>query len=168
MHSRRGDVSADHAHTSFTKFSAMVSHFFFVDRRKECSYIRKRKPRQPIRMRKQILFVDDDPLFIDLARDVLTIQEIEVLAAIDGTEALDLLKTFIPQMIVSDFEMPGMNGVELHSRLQENEATRNIRFVFMTGSSDKTFSEYARTHNIRVFSKSNLVKDLVRLSAELQ
>lgn len=119
-------------------------------------------------MRKQILFVDDDPLFIDLARDVLTIQEIEVLAAIDGTEALDLLKTFIPQMIVSDFEMPGMNGVELHSRLQENEATRNIRFVFMTGSSDKTFSEYARTHNIRVFSKSNLVKDLVRLSAELQ
>lgn len=118
-------------------------------------------------MRKRILFIDDDPLFIDLAKDVLAVQDIEVVAALDGTEALDLLKTFTPQMIVSDFEMPGMTGVELHSRLQENEATRNIRFVFMTGSSDKTISEYARTHNIRVFSKNNLVNDLVRLSSEL-
>jgi CheY-like chemotaxis protein len=119
-------------------------------------------------MRKQILFVDDDPLFIDLANDVLAVQDIEVVAALDGTVALDLLKNFTPQMIVSDFEMPGMNGVELHSRLQQNEMTRNIRFVFMTGSSDRTFSQYARSHNIRVFSKNNLVSDLVRLSSELE
>lgn len=119
-------------------------------------------------MRKQILVVDDDPLYVDLARDVLAVQDIDVVSALDGTAALDLLKTFAPLMIVSDFEMPGMNGMEFHSRLQHDEATRNIRFVFMTGSVDKTITQYCRTHNIQVFSKNNLVSDLIRLTSDLK
>ncbi len=119
-------------------------------------------------MRKQILVVDDDPLYVDLVRDILAVQDIEVVSALNGTAAFDLLKTFTPLMIVSDFEMPGMNGMEFHARLQLDEATRSIPFIFMRGSAERTIMQYCRARNVRVFSKTNLVSDLIRLASELK
>ena len=119
-------------------------------------------------MRKQILVVDDDPLYIDLVRDIFAMREIDVLSSPDATAALSLLKNLTPSLIVSDFDMPEMNGLEFHSRLQESESTKHIPFVFLTGSADISLSQYANQHRVRVFSKNNIVNELLRLSNDLQ
>ena len=120
------------------------------------------------RMRKTTLVVDDDPLYLDLVRDVLAVQEIEALSALSVAEALTLLKTASPTFIVSDFEMPDMDGLAFHEHLQQHQKTKDIPFVFMTGSSDTRLLEYVRQHNISMFSKNNLVKELIRLSNDLK
>jgi CheY-like chemotaxis protein len=114
-------------------------------------------------MRKIVLVVDDDPLFIDLVRDVLAVHDIDILSAPQGIAALALLKTVFPSLIVSDFEMPQMNGIVFHSQLQQDNKTKEIPFVFMTGSSDIALTEYTKRHNIQLFTKNNLVTELLRL-----
>lgn len=68
-------------------------------------------------MRKQILVVDDDPRYLELVKDVLEIKEIDVVSAPNGGAAITILKTFHPSLIISDFDMPGVSGLELHTIL---------------------------------------------------
>lgn len=119
-------------------------------------------------MRKTILVVDDDPLYLDLVRDVLAVQQIDVLSAPSVAEALLLLKTSSPSLIVSDFEMPDMDGLAFHAQLQLYQKTKDVPFVFMTGSSDSRLLKYVREHNMCIFSKNNLVNELIRMSNELK
>lgn len=119
-------------------------------------------------MRKQLLIVDDDPLFVDFVKEVLTVEEIDVISAPNGRAALSLVDVTPPSFILSDFEMPEMNGLELHAHLCEDEKTRHIPFYFMTGSSDQTLVRYAREHSIRLFYKGNLVSELLRLLDSLK
>ena len=57
-------------------------------------------------MRKQLLIVDDDPLFVDFVKEVLTVEEIDVISAPNGRAALSLVDVTPPSFILSDFEMP--------------------------------------------------------------
>ncbi|MEK9139112.1 MAG: response regulator, partial [Bacteroidota bacterium] len=121
------------------------------------------------RMPKTILVVDDDPLYLDLVSDIFAAQEIEVITASNGAVALSTLTTATPSLIISDFDMPEMNGSELHSRVLENPKTKDIPFVFMTGSiTDHALEQHIREHTIPVFSKANLVSELLRISRELR
>ncbi len=120
-------------------------------------------------MPKTILVVDDDPLYLDLVSDIFAAQEIEVITASNGAVALSTLTTATPSLIISDFDMPEMNGSELHSRVLENPKTKDIPFVFMTGSiTDHALEQHIREHTIPVFSKANLVSELLRISRELR
>ena len=119
-------------------------------------------------MRKKLLVVDDDPLFIDFVREILGAEEIDVISAPNGRVALSLIKATQPAFIVSDLEMPEMNGMELHSLLAEDQETKNIPFFFMTGSSDQDLIQYAKDHGVSLFYKSNLVSELIKLLERLK
>lgn len=119
-------------------------------------------------MRKQLLVVDDDPLFIDFVKEVLAVEEIDVISAPNGKVALSIIKTSQPSFIISDLEMPEMDGIELHSHLSEDHRTKDIPFFFMTGSLDQTLTHYAKEHGISLFFKSNLVGELLKLIKSLK
>jgi len=119
-------------------------------------------------IRKQVLIVDDDPLFIDLAKDIFAVEDIAVISASHATGALSTLKAVHPSLIVSDFDMPGMKGMEFHAHLLLDQSTKDIPFVFMTGSADQALMQYANRFHIRLFSKNNLVKDLIGLMNDLK
>jgi CheY-like chemotaxis protein len=119
-------------------------------------------------MRKRILVVDDDPLYLDLVRDLFSAHEIDVSIAADGAAALTILETEQPALIISDVDMPGMNGVELHSHLLKNRRIGIIPFVFMSGAADERLFSYARKNGLRLLNKGNLIGDLLQLSDDLQ
>ena len=119
-------------------------------------------------MRKKILAVDDDPLYVDLVRDIFSAEDIDVISAQNGIEALSILKTQQPSLIISDFEMPRIDGIEFHSQLQQDQKTKSIPFVFMTGASSQALIQYAKLHNIHLLNKSNIVKELLGLIKELK
>jgi DNA-binding NtrC family response regulator len=60
-----------------------------------------------------VLFVDDEPGILRFIRRQLREETLEVLMAGSGEEALDILATRRVDVLVSDLEMPGMNGLEL-------------------------------------------------------
>ena len=89
-------------------------------------------------MARCFLVVDDDALFLELARHVLRANGVEVIDARDGSAALALLETHRPAMIISDIDMPGMDGFALYRRVKESAQRSGIPFVFLSGTEDPT------------------------------
>lgn len=60
-----------------------------------------------------ILLVDDDPELLELYTDVLEVMGYQVVQAHDGSEAMELARRLRPNLIVTDWMMPHVDGVEL-------------------------------------------------------
>lgn len=82
-----------------------------------------------------ILVVDDEQQIRELLADLLG-GEYEVLAAADGQEAIDILKHRRPDLIISDLNMPNLDGLGLLRYLKQNEITKYIPFVFLAFRTD--------------------------------
>ncbi len=84
-----------------------------------------------------VLIVDDVPDNLALLSDALGDAGYRVLVALDGRSALASLRRAIPDMILLDAVMPGMDGFELCRQLKAQDHTREIPVIFMTGLTQK-------------------------------
>jgi DNA-binding response OmpR family regulator len=87
-------------------------------------------------MPEKILLVDDAEEIRDLLGGFLEEQGYQVVLASDGNEALDLVESENPQIIILDLKLPGLNGIEVCKRLKEREETRSIPVIIITGFGD--------------------------------
>ena len=67
-------------------------------------------------------------------RDTLRNTNLTVIDADEGFKALELAKTVIPQLIISDIRMPNMDGFELLNRLKSDEKLKNIPVLAYSAS----------------------------------
>ncbi|WP_459192564.1 response regulator [Halosimplex sp. J119] len=82
-----------------------------------------------------VLLVDDSGFFREIVSDKLGESEnISVSKASSGEEALEILADRPVDCVVSDFEMPGLNGLELYERV---EAEYGLPFILLTGQGDE-------------------------------
>jgi two-component system KDP operon response regulator KdpE len=81
-------------------------------------------------MDKKVLVVDDEPAFVRLVSNSLSHSGYEVLTAGDGQEALRLLFTHNPDLVLLDVMMPRMNGWQTCSRIRE---VSDVPIVIITG-----------------------------------
>jgi CheY-like chemotaxis protein len=91
-----------------------------------------------------ILVVDDNPINLKLAADVLAAEGYEVERAIDADQALQAIRSRRPELILMDVALPGMDGLALTRRLKADEATRGIRIVALTAFAMKGDDQKAR------------------------
>src|SRR5712692_1128744 len=82
-----------------------------------------------------VLIVDDNPLVRDLMCQGME-PHCTVISASDGADALLKCIDHPPDLIISDFRMPGLNGRQLFEKLRSRESTRNIPFVFVDSRGD--------------------------------
>jgi len=80
----------------------------------------------------RVLVADDEPSMRALCRVNLQLEGLEVLEASDGEEALALATGQLPDLVLLDVMMPGLDGWEVARRLEARPATRDIPIVFMT------------------------------------
>ncbi len=83
------------------------------------------------------MVVDDDPLIVDLLRDVLEDEGHSVVTAGSGREALQRLQGLSPHLIISDVVMPDMDGFSLVQTLRRDAATQAIPLIFLTSKKEK-------------------------------
>jgi len=86
---------------------------------------------------KKILLVDDNLFQLKLMEKAFLKEGYQCLKALSGNEALDILNKEQPNIIVSDFEMPGMSGFDFKEQLMSYPALKNIPFLFLTAHSDE-------------------------------
>lgn len=85
-----------------------------------------------------ILIVDDIPANIGVLVDYLEDHEYRVVVAQDGEEALQRAHFAMPDLILLDVMMPGMNGFETCLRLKAMDEVKDIPVIFMTALTDTT------------------------------
>jgi len=84
---------------------------------------------------KRILIVDDDPNVGLLISAILKQQDFKVTPLYNGDEVLDFLKNEIPDLILLDLKMPGIDGFSLCKKIRETQKTKNIPIVILSGVS---------------------------------
>ncbi|MGD9009498.1 MAG: PAS domain-containing protein, partial [Desulfobacteraceae bacterium] len=80
----------------------------------------------------KILVVDDAAVNLELLTHLLTEQGYTVHAASDGKRALEMARSALPDLILLDIRMPGMDGYEVCRRLKADERTRAIPIFFIS------------------------------------
>jgi len=90
-----------------------------------------------------ILIVDDNPTNLKLARVLLAAEGYEVRVAVDAEEALALLASYRPRLILMDLQLPGMDGLTLTRRLKDDPATRDVAILALTAYAMKGDQERA-------------------------
>jgi CheY-like chemotaxis protein len=79
-----------------------------------------------------ILIVDDTPVNLKLTRILLVNEGYTVLTAASAEEALEMLGSFHPRLILADIQLPGIDGLEMTRRIKKDERTRDIAVVALT------------------------------------
>ncbi len=85
----------------------------------------------------RILVVDDDPDLLEVMGAMLRAEGYEVSVAGNGPEALDLLSTFRPDLVLLDVGLPGMNGYEICEAIQHTDAGDHVPVVFVTAAREE-------------------------------
>ncbi|WP_299261577.1 response regulator [uncultured Aquimarina sp.] len=83
-------------------------------------------------MQKKILIVDDEPNIVMSLEYSFKKQDFEVYIARDGSEAIHILETHIPNVILLDIMMPNVDGYKTLKHIRANPKTKDIKVVFLT------------------------------------
>ena len=86
-------------------------------------------------MGKRVLTVDDSPSIRQMVSFTLTEAGYEVIEASDGDEALDKLESQQVDMVITDLNMPKMDGIELIKRIRKNPKHKFIPIIMLTTES---------------------------------
>ena len=82
-----------------------------------------------------VLFIDDDAGISEVLAAGLYLQGFESIKASNGRQALELLKTEKPDVVVLDVMMPGLDGFQICRTLKETPETSKLPVVFLTARS---------------------------------
>ena len=112
-----------------------------------------------------VLFVDDEPNVLRSYKRALRHEEYEVLVAHSGLEALEVVKAHHVDIVVSDFRMAGMNGIELLQAVRSFDS--KIVCAILSGYADEaTVKQALKSNQISRFLLKPI--DNTELKSEIQ
>lgn len=111
------------------------------------------------------LLVDDDDDARELLASILEKEGYSVVGAHDGCEALELLRTIRPGVILLDLGMPRMNGAEFREAQRRHPEWLRIPTVVMTGTTDEPLLDLAIEETLHKPVRARELIDIVRRHA---
>ena len=107
-----------------------------------------------------ILVVDDHPDTVAFLCRFLTRKGFETACASNGAEALELIKSTTPQLIILDLQMPVMDGLQLLEQMSGDDHLRTIPVIMYSAGHEKSQMDKA----LRLGAKAFMVKGAIGLS----
>lgn len=84
----------------------------------------------------KVLVVDDSPTNITIIRNILSDIDLDISVSPSGEVALDIAPKILPDLIIMDIMMPGIDGFEACRQLKANETTQDIPVIFISAKSE--------------------------------
>lgn len=115
--------------------------------------------------KRTILYVDDSPVMHHFVKTTLRDSDYNLITAVDGIDGYEKYCKFLPNIIITDIEMPGMGGLELCKKIKENNEGRFIPIVILSSRSqaidiDTAFNYGADDYLIKPVSPDNLIEKI--------
>lgn len=112
-------------------------------------------------MKKVILIADDSPTIRKFVSFSLTMHGFEVVAACDGMEAMEKLPSYKVDLVITDLNMPNMDGFELIRAIRGNEEYKDIPIIVLSSLSgseeiEKGMSYGASSYLIKPFDPKRI------------
>ena len=102
----------------------------------------------------RIIIIDDDALIAETVREILNVEGFDATAVSSGVAAIDLARTWRPDIVLSDVIMPGLNGIETAIRIREIVPTcRIILFSGQAATVDLLEKARQRGHPLDILPK---------------
>jgi two-component system chemotaxis response regulator CheY len=120
----------------------------------------------------KILIVDDFATMRKIIKNILLqLGFKDILEADDGTTALELLKKQKVDLIISDWNMPKMSGIELLKAIRNNEDLKDIKFIMVTAEAQKesvveAIKQGVNQYVIKPFTPETLKEKLEKVFGE--
>ena len=102
----------------------------------------------------KVMIVDDSPTEVHVLQTMLTKNGHEVVVATTGEESVDMAKVEMPDLILMDVVMPGMNGFQATRQISKNAETSSIPVIMVTTKDQETDKVWA----MRQGAKDYIVK----------
>ncbi len=117
------------------------------------------------RTKKLILVVDDDCDLNDLLCSVLEDSGYETMPALDGESAVAMMKEHRPDLVLLDYILPDINGIEVFKRIHNEEELRETPVIMVSGRNDvqtkiASFSAGARRYISKPFENEALIGEV--------
>ena len=120
----------------------------------------------------RILIVDDEAEFLELMRSALEIRDFEVVTASNAVEAGMEISGKLPELILMDIRMPGINGLQACEAIKRNPITRDVPIIIISALAGDSDIKKARKIGISdYFIKPvdmekliNRIKELLKVS----
>ena len=87
---------------------------------------------------KKILIVEDSEDILETTSELLELKGYQIATALNGLKGLELAKSILPDLIISDIMMPKMDGFEMLQALRTDAKTAMIPFIFLTAKAQKS------------------------------
>ena len=116
----------------------------------------------------KVLVVDDEEQIRAVLSDFLMKKGYEVVLASNGEEAIELVKTEDPHVILLDVKMPGIDGIETCRRLKEDEKTRSIPIIMITAFADREIEAYIEGADDFIVKPFNMLEISFRVESMLR
>jgi len=113
-------------------------------------------------MTQTALVVDDSMLIRHTVCRYLEEQGFQVESATNGADALEMLNSIEPDMIITDLQMPRMDGRQLIDALKARPATANIPIVILAGKKSSTESDTEKRADYEIFKDIDITEQLQR------
>jgi two-component system cell cycle response regulator DivK len=81
-----------------------------------------------------VLIIEDNEKNMKLARDVLQAKGYKTLEAVTGEEGVTLAKQHVPDLVLMDIQLPGINGIEAFKQIRGDAKTAKVPVVALTAS----------------------------------
>ena len=107
---------------------------------------------------KTILIVEDDEFLREIMTKKLRRAGYEVLEAMSGERAMEAIKTKLPDLVLLDLILPGMDGFEVMSKLRQQEASAKLPII--------VFSNYAEQESIKRSKEFGVSMYLIKAELE--
>lgn len=113
---------------------------------------------------KNILIVEDEPHVIRVMKLSLEENGYIVCAAHNGEQALEKIKQELPDLLITDIDMPRMNGRELCEHIQQNLPDRKFPILVLTSKTEIEHREWTKDmHQTMFLEKPVSIRKLIRL-----
>ncbi len=82
----------------------------------------------------KILYVEDNRMNFLLVKKILSVYDVDLLAAEDGRKALEVAREHRPSLVLMDLHLPGMDGFQVAERMRTDEDLSSVPIVAITAS----------------------------------
>lgn len=115
----------------------------------------------------KVLVVDDNRVLAHTIQEILEDEGLEVMSAYGGREGYAAFLVFMPDLVITDIQMPGVNGLEMMARIRAHNPM--VKTIYMSGNMEAfrpSIEEEKERYPVSFFQKPFNMKSLAMLLSE--